>query len=402
MNNRKSGAHLAKNEPKKRQNSPVSTAREPAGEQAHGNKSRKRSRLSGKQKTLISGGVILGVILILFLGVYLIFRHFYGLLDYQARENQVSISADFDAVDPLETPIAGLENMSPEELQALQESLLQNMQANAEDLHYDGNVYNILLLGNDSRENGVSERTDAMVLVSINKSTNEIIMTSFMRDVYLYISDIGYNRLNAANVFGGSSLTVKTIEQNFGISIDNYAQVDFYAFIDIVDAMGGVDITLSNSEISEMNEKIDEVNWYLYHDTARLNDSKINGGAGTYHLNGAQALAYCRVRYADSDFGRTERQREVLEQLWGKVKTLSITEAYNLLKIILPKVTTDLTEGQCMSLILSVAQFMDYDMGSLQVPSDGTYNDAMINNMSVLSIDIEKNKSLLRQTIYGD
>lgn len=365
------------------------------------NTSRKR-----KKKGLSAGAIvclILGIILLLLLAVYLVFFHFYSSMNI--RRGPVAVSEAYEFAEESEFFFAGEDvDMNAEVLsqedQAALDAALENRTQSVE-FPNNENVYNILLLGNDTRGSGVNERTDAMVLVSINKDTRQIVMSSFLRDIYAYIPGWGNNRLNAANVFGGPELTVQTIEQNFGVDIDNYAQVNFYAFIDIVDILGGVDVELSNSEIREMNEKMQEVNWFMHKNDAYLYDHNISGGAGSYHLDGAQTLAYCRVRYADSDFGRTERQRIVLEQIWSKAKAMSLTEATNLLGQILPQVTTDLSQTDCLGLLASALQMLNYEMKALHIPSDNSYSLAMINGMSVLSIDMDSNSQLLQDSIYG-
>lgn len=365
-----------------------------------------KRKASRKKKTLITVGIILAALLVIGLAVYFVFLHFYSAMNFQPRQElSAAVSAEYIRAEESEYFYDGsgteAEELSEEDAAALMNSLKANAEANLT-LPNNENVYNILLLGNDTRGSGVGERTDAMVLVSINKDSKEITLTSFLRDVYVYIPGCGYNRLNAANVFGGPSLTLDTIEQNFGVPIDSYAEVNFFAFIDIIDILGGVDVELSNAEISEMNEKMQEVNWYTYYSDAYLYENNISGGAGSYHLNGAQTLAYCRVRYADSDFGRTERQRIVLEQIWEKAKNMSITDATGILNQVLPQVTTNLSQSDCLSLIASAPQMLSYELSSACVPADNTYSLAMINGMSVLSVDMESNARLLQEQIYGE
>lgn len=387
MKQNNKGAHLAASETKK---SPA----------------KKKLKASGKKKVLVTLGLIAAILLVVVLAVYFIFLHFYSAMNFQARE-ELSAAVSEEYVRAVESEFfydgsdTEAQELSQEDAAALMDSLKANAETNLS-LPNNENVYNILLLGNDTRGSGVGERTDAMVLVSINKDNKEITMTSFLRDIYVYIPGCGYNRLNAANVFGGPSLTLDTIEQNFGVAIDSYAEVNFFAFIDIIDILGGVDVELSNAEISEMNEKMQEVNWYTYYSDAYLYENNIYGGAGSYHLNGAQTLAYCRVRYADSDFGRTERQRIVLEQIWEKAKQMSITDATSILSQVLPQVTTNLSQADCLSLISSAPQMLSYETSALHIPADNTYSLAMINGMSVLSIDMESNAQLLQEQIYGE
>jgi LCP family protein required for cell wall assembly len=349
--------------------SPEVTARFPGNtsrSQEGAARSRQETRPPKRKK---HGGLI--IVLILIVGVlsagYLLFRHFYGLMNYQPVTESASSSADV------------------------------NTAAN-------DNVFNILLLGNDSRAEDTSGRTDTMILVSINKETKKIVLTSFMRDMYLYIPGYdGYQRLNAANVYGGVSMTEATIEQNFNIHIDRYVEVDFYTFIDAVNTLGGVDVTLTDDDIEEMNLKMQEVNSYMYnHDDAHLYDDNISSGAGDYHLDGAQTLAYCRLRYVDDDFGRTQRQRDVLGQLWNEAKSSSPVKTYRLMKNVLPQVTSDLKGGECLKLLFSMLRMKNYELVSQRVPASGTFSDKVIDDMDVLSVDLPANITILQNAIYGD
>lgn len=379
----------------------MNTARQPQRQDTDAAPKRSRNGRSGGKKGLIALGIVVGVVVLLLLALYFVFLHFYSSMNI--RRGTASLSEPYSvSMNELAYEESEIEGesvvLSEEEQRLLDEALAARAEAGVEFPH-DGNVYNILLLGNDTRGSGVNERTDAMILVSINKDTKEIIMSSFLRDIYIYIPGWGSNRLNAANVFGGPELTVETIERNFGVDIHNYAEVNFYAFIDIIDILGGVDVELSNAEISEMNKKMQEVNYYSNNDTY---DHNIDGGPGSYHLNGDQTLAYCRVRYADSDFGRTERQRIVLEQLWDKAKDMSLIDATSILNQVLPQVTTDLSQMDCLNLLISALQMLSYETTSLHIPADGAYYLTMINEMSVLSIDMEENTQILQSAIYGE
>ncbi len=340
-------------------------------------KKRKKKRFN---TPLLVLGVILAVFLLVVLAGYLAFHSVYSSMNIQQRDNLVQVSAAWTPEESESEEIPeGAEVLTAEEAEALDRELMENVNNN--ELFEDKNVYNILLLGNDTRGTGMNERTDVMLLVSINTSTKQITMTSFLRDIYIYIPGYYSQRLNAANVFGGPGLTIDTIEQNFGISIDNYAQVNFIAFVDIIDTLGGVDVYLSAAEAQVVGCGYD---------------------AGDYHLNGDQALAYCRIRYLDSDFGRTQRQQKVLTSLWTAVKDdLSLSTATSIMQTVLPQVTTDLSQADCLNLALIATQIGNYSLSTQQVPTSGTYYLTMINGMSVLRVDFDANKSMLLSSIYA-
>ena len=178
-------------------------------------------------------------------------------------------------------------------------------------------VTNILLIGNDSRENGEDGRSDAMILLSISNKTKKIYMTSLLRDMYVEIPGHKDNRLNAAYSYGGAELLMETIEQNFDIHISRYVLVNFEAFANLVDAVGGVDLELTGKEVEYVNGYLVEYNILLGRPEGTDYFDDLSGGM--VHLNGPQALAYCRNRYIGTDFGRTERQRKVLTEVIHKL-----------------------------------------------------------------------------------
>ena len=168
-------------------------------------------------------------------------------------------------------------------------------------------VVNILLIGSDSRTAGDEGRSDAMILLSISDKTRTIHMTSLLRDMYVDIPGREGNRLNAAYSFGGPELLLETVKQNLGIDVNRYAVVNFQAFANLVDAVNGVDMELTNDEVKWVNAYLNEYNELrgMPIDTDYLDTSL----SGTIHLNGPQALAYSRNRFIGTDFGRTERHQ---------------------------------------------------------------------------------------------
>ena len=174
-------------------------------------------------------------------------------------------------------------------------------------------VKNVLLIGTDGRTASDRGRSDTMILLSINSKTDEIFLTSLMRDSYVDISGYGWNKLNAAYSFGGPELLIDTIQRNFDVKVTDYIAVNFNAFAAVVDAVDGVEINVSDSEAEAINQILhDEVNELM----GDAIDSDYLSSGGKYKLNGKQALSYARIRYVgNADFERTERQREVLSKL---------------------------------------------------------------------------------------
>jgi len=258
-------------------------------------------------------------------------------------------------------------------------------------INFGKHVRNILLVGTDGRTLEERGRTDTMILLSINEKTGKIILTSFMRDIYVYIPGVRgedyHNRLNAAYAHGGITLLMKTLKENFKIKIDEYVRLNFQSFEKIVDILGGVDIELSQEEIN-----------YL-----RLGSSV---KPGLVHLNGARALEYCRCRKVPkngygSDYARTERQREFLSIMFDKLKGMSLSNVKSILDAVLPNVYTNLTQSDILGLLAKFPTYIKYDIVSQRVPKPGTHESAKINGASVIAVDFDKNIEFLESSIGG-
>lgn len=261
-------------------------------------------------------------------------------------------------------------------------------------------VINVLLIGNDSRENDGDGRSDAMILVSISEKTKKIYMTSLLRDMYVEIPGHDANRLNAAYSYGGPALLCETIEQNFDIEINRYAIVNFQAFASLVDAVGGVDLELTNEEVQWVNAYLNEYN--LLENREITTDYLDTSLSGELHLNGPQALAYCRNRYIGTDFGRTQRQRNVLSAIMKKLPLALATNSSEVISGLCSNLTTNMKQSEVYSLSLNAAKYLTYETEQMVIPADGTYSNATIRKMMVLQVDFEANKKIIKEKIYGE
>lgn len=260
-------------------------------------------------------------------------------------------------------------------------------------------VKNILLIGNDSRTEDESGRSDAMILISISSKTNSIHMTSLLRDIYVDIPGHDGNRLNAAYAFGGPELLMETIEENFDIEVNRYMLVNFQAFANLVDAVGGVDLDVTNEEVQLINGYLVEYN--QLEGRAEGTDYLDTSLSGNIHLNGPQALAYCRNRYIGSDFARTERQRNVISAAMKKAPMALVTNGGELVDGLMTNITTNLTQSELSGLMMQAPAMLTYDMVQASIPLDGTYSNANIRGMAVLEVDFEANKDYIQTEIYG-
>lgn len=264
----------------------------------------------------------------------------------------------------------------------------------------DNGVVNVLLIGSDSRDETDEGRSDAMILLSISNSTKTIQMTSFLRDMYVEIPGYEGNRLNAAYAFGGPELLMETITQNFDIKIDRYMVVNFKAFANLVDAVGGVKLELSNDEVKWVNAYLNEYN--LLQGLPIDNDYLDETLSGEIQLDGPQALAYSRNRYIGTDFGRTERQRKVLNQVIKKIPGAMVTNPTGIIDGLFPNLTTNVTRGEFIYLSSVAWKLAAYDIEQNMIPLQGTYSDANIRGMAVLQVDFEANKKYLKEKIYNE
>lgn len=263
----------------------------------------------------------------------------------------------------------------------------------------EAGVKNILLIGNDSRNADEGGRSDAMILVSISNRTNSIHLTSLLRDIYVNIPGHDGNRLNAAYAYGGPELLMETLEENFDIEVNRYMLVNFQAFANLVDAVGGVDLELSNEEVQYVNGYLVEYN--QLEGRAEGTDYLDSSLSGNIHLNGPQALAYCRNRYIGSDFARTERQRKVVAAAVKNAPFALVTNGSELIEGVMSNITTNLTKTELSGLMMQAPMMITYDMVSGSIPLEGTYSNANIRGMAVLEVDFEANKQYIKEKIYG-
>lgn len=256
------------------------------------------------------------------------------------------------------------------------------------------NVINILLVGQDRREGQGRQRSDAMILCTINKETKTVTLTSFLRDMYVTIPGYYREKMNAAYALGGFDTLNATLEHNFGIRADHCVEVDFNGFSSIIDVLGGVDVELTEKEANYLNRR---GNW----DTNQGDfDWHLKKGVNT--LNGTQALAYSRIRALDDDWGRTNRQRTVLTALVQKAKTMDLVQINSFINEVFPMIATDMSPSEITGYALELFPLMkDISIKTQKVPADGTWQYAIINKSAVIIVNFEKNQKILREIVGG-
>lgn len=267
------------------------------------------------------------------------------------------------------------------------------------DVTSDKDIVNILLIGSDTRSELGKEkygRSDTTMIATIDNKHKCLKLTSLMRDMNVEIPGNGTHKFNAAFSYGGPELLYKTIATNFGISLDGYAEVDFKAFRDIVDQVGGVKVKLTEQEAQYLN-------------TTNYISGKKNRNvkAGWNTMNGAQALGYCRVRKVaningtNNDQGRTERQRMVMNGIFDKVKEMPMTKWMKIIDAVLPNITTDVSNAQIINYATNVIMMGTTEVHSCQIPVNGHYSDGTSpTDGDVLEIDLPANKRLLQEFLF--
>lgn len=226
-------------------------------------------------------------------------------------------------------------------------------------------VVNILLVGQDARPGEPPQRSDSMIMVTFNKITGQIMLTSFTRDQYVQIPGYGRTKLCHAYAYGGMTLLNQTIYDHYGVEIDGNVTVSFEGFAEIVDMLGGVDVNMTEAEAKEIR---------------RLSGGKWKLTPGMNHLTGEQALHYSRIRHIDSDFQRTERQRKVIMAIIEAYKNKPLGEMLAILEETMPLISTNIPKDRIYRYAIGLFPMMtNSKIESQRLPADGTFKSGLIN-----------------------
>lgn len=332
------------------------------------------------------------VIALLLIAVIVILSFTYGIL------GKINTNGDDDesrnAVFENESNFAMMTDPTSQSFRAM----LKEWATNGEKMH-SKNVVNILLMGMDSSDENVNSaaHSDAMILASINKKTRTITLASVYRDCLTYADINGqdrYLKLTEVSIFDTLGSTVETIENDFKIEIDDYVAVNFNTFPKVIDAVGGVQIEVTDAEYR----------WLLSHEGVDV------GGSGLQTLNGDQALAYSRIRYLDSDIARTDRQRKVLTSLLNASKNASMSQITSMLDVLLPNVATSMSRTGILSLATQAltGQWYNYQVKSVDIPSENArygqngVNTSVSSNVWVWLVDYPLAAQEMQLALYGD
>lgn len=345
-----------------------------------------KKKWSGKRISLVVLCVVLALVLVAVILAAVALSWMFGKIGKPDNTPMSDEAIQQDIIkntDPVDPNFTGVE-LDPEQI--FQTKPDQTTPVATRPSKKEKEVINILLIGQDRRPGEGRARSDSMILCSLNIKEKKLVLTSFLRDTYVRFPD-GHadHKLNSAYQWGGMPLLDDTLALNYGIRIDGNIEVDFNRFTQLIDLAGGVDIALTEAE----------ANWLIAGGNTVV--------PGMNRLSGKEALNYARIRKLDNDFGRTGRQRKVILSLLQSCKGSSMSTLMDLLNTALPMVATDMSEKQIINLATELIPILDeLEITSQSIPAKGTYESARVKGMYVLVVDMEANRDILYNTIYGE
>lgn len=333
------------------------------------------------------------------------------------------IDEDAEEAEDDEEAEVTISDEAMEAIEILDAEIDESVDPNSLDINENlpDNVVNILLVGVDTRSTDMGEgyqHGDVQIICSINKDTGSVKLTSLQRDLYVAIP--GYkskNRINVAYARGGGALAMRTINSVFEMNIEYYVTINFYGLASIIDAIGGIDIEMSKAEAKAINTYLKKHPPKYDNQGDDYERVPLEVKKGTQHLDGIQAVMYARTRSVDNDFGRTARQRKLLDLLLQKIMkdNMSIDKLISLMETCLPYVTTNLNASTMLELgigilgsdIISRAQAGESLLEQHRIPMDDTWKyDHTEGGASVVVFRTvkrrEENIKALHEFIYGE
>lgn len=360
-----------------------------------------------KKGKIVKAVIIILVILIVAAGVYAAI-YINNMLNEVSDDDSEPYQAVeyYDGMDFLQEDFPMIEEQSAYDVYSYKEYLKYWYQ-NGDPVR-SSHVMNILLIGEDTREEEISDtsRADSAIIVSINIDSGNIYMTSILRDLYVYYEVNGegyYGKINEAASNGGMNTYINTIERYYKVSIDNYAVVNFASFPKIIDALGGVEVALTDVEVYEVNNHQTRYGYV----TLPQAQYDAEGNPQKVMLTGEQALAYCRIRKIDSDNARADRQKTVLSELFSMMKSSGTLDAVKVVNQLSKYTKTGYTKKELISIgnLALRDGWLNYNIQTTNVPSTensegGQYFSVSYNNWIWLA-DIPKDAYELQMMIYG-
>ena len=321
-----------------------------------------KKKAARKKKRMMTFGIEIAVILILVLGFWVVSK-----------------------LDKLQKP-----KVDPEKVEVndtIQESTLESMKG----------YTTVALFGLDTRQAGQlgsGNRSDTIIIASINNDTKEVKLVSVYRDTYLDLTNGKFNKCNGAYSAGGPQQAMSMLNKNLDLDIQYYISVDFAAMTKAIDLLGGIDIDVDETEIEHLNNYLIETSEVTGVKSTPLTKT------GLQTLDGVQATSYCRIRYtAGDDFKRTERQREVIMQIVSKAKTMDISQVNDIIDAVFPLAATNYTNDELLAM---APQLLTYDIvDTTGFPFDKAAATVKGKGSCVIPINLEDNVKQLHEYLFG-
>ncbi len=287
----------------------------------------------------------------------------------------------------------------------MKEPIVEEKESDVDNHKYDSlqkvdGIVNIALFGIDTgREKNDVPHSDAIIIGTFDTKHNKLKLTSVLRDTYVKVNKHGMTKITEAYAYGGPQLAIRTLNENFGLDIRNYVTVDFFSLEKVIDKVGGIDIDIKAYEVKEINKWIDEL--------AELENKTPTPvkKEGLQKLNGMQSVAYCRMRkVGNGDFERSDRQRRVMDEVFKKASSLSMTKALDMVTEIFPYLETSMDKTYMLKLAFSVYSSGIKEIEQQRFPLDGYCDQKTINGkwMLIPKPDINTTKKQMQDYIYKD
>ena len=362
---------------------------------------RNSGKKSGGKKTVL---IILIVVLVLIIALAVACIIYYNsVLNMMSRPDDVTVPtlseeelAELRGTVPVEMPTAPTETTSPEETWP--------------EVVSDQNITNIMLIGQAAREGEDYRLSDSNIIVSINRETKTVTLSSILRDLRVNIPaydghQAGFNRINVVYHLGSYytgekidsiKMMEQCIENNFGVKIDHIIEIDFTIFEQVVNLLGGVEVELSEEEMRFM-----KINYY-YHEPVLSLETGLN------NLDGFTALCYARLRkVGNGDWDRTARQRLIISKLFEKLQDMNIMDVHNIFKQVLPNIFTDMTNEEITNYAFEfIPMLAGLNIQSHTIPAEGTWWGTDLDpdgvHNYVIDCNLQKNGQILRDLIGYD
>ena len=263
-------------------------------------------------------------------------------------------------------------------------------------------ITNILLVGTDGEYVEKGNRSDSVMLVTIDSKNKDIKISSIARDTYVDIPGYSTEKLTHAYAYEGIDLLKEVFKVNFDLDIDKYIAVNFVSFMEIIDELGGVEVNVEEKDIKEINKYIDAC--YGYYKDKDEKDKEYITESGVQRLNGYQALAFSRIRYTDSAFHRDNRHREVAESVYKEFAQKGVDTYKRCAEIILNNTKTNISPMEMMNLAYTVLKINDKNIEQFQFPLEEYRNGHIISKEKgwVLEWDKEPNLEAWHKFIFGE